>query len=484
MSRASRPGHPRPTAVIAIAPDERSAEIVIEGQRQVVTGSVPKETRRAALDVATGYAARIGQPVLIDARDSNGYWNLVATPDGVVQAADRLPPAAAAAPAPTAPAEARPAASSEPRRGRRGLVIAGAVVLALVLLGGAGVAGWSMMPREDPAAQTTTTETQVLGHPAPPGYTDTVEFSEELAPGSQPGVSRDGELMAFMGPDERLTLFDASGERLWSAALPEAAAEFLGPPRFVDYDGEPAVVLESTGTLWFWPVAGGAHTSITLPEDASTQYVGSSALVRGGDDALVPTGGELEPVDVPDGAAPMLAEGTEVLTAVRTGAWTWVDPQGEVAEVTARRPENAGEMEAVVTALREYVIIRWEPLRGEGAVLAFHDSRDGSVIGAAEIDPADLEDVRHRSGPIGTGIASYGPVVMDPESGDTAVVPGFEPQMAVGSTVFGQLDGAPVAVDAAGEVRETDPASAQPAGLLGGNAIVVHEDHLYAIPSQ
>ncbi|MFL1377153.1 flagellar basal body-associated FliL family protein [Nocardiopsis protaetiae] len=481
MSRASRPGHPRPTAVIAIAPDERSAEIVIEGQRQVVTGSVPKETRRAALDVATGYAARIGQPVLIDARDSNGYWNLVATPDGVVQAADRLPPAAAPTPAPAA---RPPVAAKRSGRGRRGLVIAGAAVLAVVLLGGAGVAAWNLMPGEDPAVETTTTEAQVLGHPAPPGYGDTVEFSEPLAPGSQPGVSRDGDFLAFMGPDERLTLFDASGERLWSAALPAAATEFLGPPRFVDYDGEPAVVMETTGTLWFWPLAGGEYVSITLPEDASTQYVGSSALVRSGDDALVPTGGALESVEITGGAAPMLAEGSEVLTAVRTGAWTWVDPEGEVAEVNARRPENAGEMEAVVTALREYVIIRWEPLRGDGAVLAFHDSRDGSVIGAAEIDPADLEDVRHRSGPIGTAVVAYGPVVLDPESGATAVVSGFEPQMAVGTTVFGQLDGAAAAVSAAGEVREPDPASAQPAGLLGGNAIVVHEDHLYAIPSQ
>ncbi|WP_316042189.1 hypothetical protein [Nocardiopsis sp. CNR-923] len=65
MSRASRPGRTRPTVVIVIAPDERSAEISIEGHRQIVTGHVPKETRRAALDVATGYAARIGQPVLV-----------------------------------------------------------------------------------------------------------------------------------------------------------------------------------------------------------------------------------------------------------------------------------------------------------------------------------------------------------------------------------------------------------------------------------
>ncbi|XKK40168.1 hypothetical protein HFP72_05300 [Nocardiopsis sp. ARC36] len=105
MSRASRPGQSRPTAVIVIAPDEHSAEIVIEGQRQVVTGRAPKETRRAALDVATGYAARIGQPVLVDARDANGVWRLVATPDGVVQAAE--PPAPVAAPVPPPPAAPR-----------------------------------------------------------------------------------------------------------------------------------------------------------------------------------------------------------------------------------------------------------------------------------------------------------------------------------------------------------------------------------------
>ena len=480
MSRASRPGHPRPTAVIVIAPDERSAEIVIEGQRQVVTGGVPKETRRAALDVATGYAARIGQPVLIDARDSNGYWNLVATPDGVVQAADRLPPAVPTAPAATRP----PAPADRPGRGKRGLLIVGAVVLAVGLAGGVGIVAWNLVPDEGPAAQTTTTEARPLGHPAPPGYSDTVEFSEELAPGSQPGISRDGELMAFMGDDGRLVLSDSSGGHLWSAELPVASTEFLGPPRFVDYDGGRSVVMETTGTLWFWPVEGGEHTSITLPEDASTQYVGTSTLVRSGDDTLVPTGGELEPVEVTGGAAPMLAEGTEVLAAVRTGPWTWVGSGGEATEVTAQRPENAGEMEAVVTALREYVIIRWEPSSGEGAVLAFHDSRDGSVIGTAEIDPADLEGVRHRSGPIGTAVVSYGPVVMDPDTGAAAVIPGFEPHMAVGSTVFGQLDGGPVAVDASGEIRESDQASAQPAGLLGGNAVVVHEDRLYAIPPQ
>ncbi|WP_150240863.1 hypothetical protein [Nocardiopsis quinghaiensis] len=480
MSRESRPGQSRPTAVIVIASDERRAEILIEGHRQVVTGQAPRETRRAALDVATGYAARIGQPVLIDARDANGYWHLVATPDGVVQAADQAVSGRAPAPAP-------PTILREEGSGgrKRALVIVGAAVLALVLLGGTGAVVWRLLPGSEAASGPgATADVTTLNHPAPPGFAGTVDFSRELAPSSQPGVSREGDMLAYVDPQERLNLLGAEGERRWSAELPVAAGEVLGAPRFVEYGGEAAVVMETAGTLWFWPTAGGSPSSVEIPEDTSAQYAGTSVLVRNDQDAFVPVGEELRPVEVPEGSAPMLAEGEDVLTAVLNGPWTWVGPDDGPVEVNAQRPERAGEMESVVTALREYVIVRWEPLQGEGTLLAFHDSRDGSVVGSVEVDPADLEGVRHRSGPIGTDLVAYGPAVLAPESGRSAAVPGFEPDITVGSRVFGRLDGALVAVDAEGEVEEAEEGSVQPSGLLGERAVVVHDDHLYAIPSE
>ncbi|WP_159943840.1 hypothetical protein [Nocardiopsis sp. FR6] len=477
MSRASRPGQSRPTAVIVIAPDERTAEIVIEGHRQVVTGQVPRETRRAALDVATGYAARIGQPVLVDARDANGYWRLVATPDGVVQAADQAAPE----PAPT-PAAVPPNGGSN---GGRGLVIVGAAVLALVLLAGAGAVVWRFLPATavEPGPQATADVT-TLNHPAPPHFAATVDFSQELAPGTEPGVSREGDLLAYVDPRERLNLLDAEGERQWSVDLPAASGEFLGPPRFAEYGGGTAIVMETAGTLWLWPTEGGSPVSVELPEDTAARYAGSSVLVRNDEEAFVPVDGELQPVEVPPGSAAMLADGEEVLTAVLNGPWAWVGVDGGHEEVSPQRPEGTGEMESVVTALHEYVLVRWKPRDGDGTVLAFHDSRDGSVVGSAEIDPADLEDVRHRSAPVGTELVAYGPVVIDPAGGGTAVVPGFEPEIAVGSLVFGQLDGALVAVDAEGAVERAEDGSVQPSGLLGERAVVVHDDHLYAIPSQ
>ncbi|RKS07948.1 hypothetical protein DFP74_3636 [Nocardiopsis sp. Huas11] len=480
MSRASRPGQSRPTAVIVIAPDEHSAEILIEGQRRLVTGAAPKETRRAALDVATGYAARIGQPVLVDARDANGYWLLLATPDGVVRAADEAAPAS---PPPAPPEPAPVAGGSRSSRGRT-LVIAGAAVLALVLLVGAGAVATRFLSGPPTAAEAEEDGGVALGHPAPPGFADTVVFDEPLAPDTRPGVSRDGELLAYTDPDDRLNLFGADGERRWAVDLPVESGEFLDPPRFVEYGGESAIVLETADTLWFWPTEGGAPTSVSLPTDATAQYVGDSVLVRTAETAFVPVDDELVEVEPPGSSAPLVADGERVLTAVVNGPWEWVDTDGGSEEVHAHRPQDAGEMESIVTALREYVIVRWEPLRGEGVHLAFHDREDGSVVGGADIDPADLEDVRHRSGPIGTRVVAYGPVVMDPESGEAAVVSGFVPEIAVGDQVFGQLDGAPVAVSASGMPSDVPEGAAQPEGLLGENAIVVHDDHLYAIPSQ
>lgn len=475
MSRASRPGQTRPTAVIVIAPDERSAEIHIEGHRQVVTGQVPKDTRRAALDTATEYAARIGLPVLIDARDANGHWRLVATPDGVVQSADH----------PEGEPPLPPSPGTDPADGRtgRGMIIVGAAAVALALVSGVGFASWHLLPEEG-TASTEDSDDAVLEHAAPVGFADTVVFDHALAPGTQPGVSRDGEQIAFVDPDERLNLLSADGTREWAADLPVGGAEIIGAPRFVLYDGGPAVVLETSEELLFWPTGGGAPDNVELGPESSPQYVGGSVLVRSDDERHLASGGELVEVEIPEGGGAMLADGDRVLVAVANGPWSWIDPAGETEEVDPRRPEEAGEMLGIVTALREYVIIRWEPLRGDGEYLAFHDGETGESVGGAGIAEDDLEGAEHRSGPIGTEMLAYGPVIVDPENGESTVVDGFEPTVSARSQVYGELGGSTVAVGTDGESTELDEGAQVPSGLLGGNAVVVHDDHLYAIPPQ
>ena len=495
MNRAPGPGHPRPTAVIVISPDQRGAEIVIEGRRQVVQGQDPKETRRAALDVATGYAARIGQPVLVDARDANGYWRLLATPDGVVQAADQPVQGHASqghspqgyAPQPPPPVAPRePEVRGEGAKRRRMFMVLGAAALALLLLIGAGAVALRFLPGSSEASGEVEPDDGAvpLGHPAPPGYADTVDLSEELAQDTLPTVSHDGESLVYIDPAERLNLLNADGSREWSVTLPFEAGEALGHPRFVEYDGASHVVIETAGALWFWPEAGGNASSVTLSESDAAQYPGSGVLVSDDDSAHVLVDGELAEVETPGGSAAMLAEDGRALAGVLRGPWHWVAPDEDPQKVEPETPEGADDLNSVMTFIRGYAIVLWEMEEGDDLLLAFHDNTDGSVLGTAEIDPDALEGVRHRTGPLGAELAAYGPVLFVPDSGETTVVPGFEPEIAIGDRIFGELDGARVAVDASGASTEVPEDAETPRGLLDDRAVVVHDDHLYAIPPQ
>ncbi|MEU3306429.1 hypothetical protein [Nocardiopsis sp. NPDC006832] len=488
MSRASRPGHPRPTAVIVIAPDERNAEIVIEGRRQVVQGQAPKETRRAALDVATGYAAHIGQPVLVEARDANGYWRLLATPDGVVQAADQPVPGPPQGPPrqpPTGPGPATgPTAPKDRAAGakrRRLLLGVGAAGLALLLLVGGGLVAARFLSGSTEASGEEGDDTTVeLDHPAPPGFATTVDITEELAPDTLPSVDREGERLAYIDPAERLNLLNAEGSREWSVDLPFEAGKALGSPRFVEFDGGTHVALETPGALWLWPEEGGTAVNVELTESASAQFVGDGVLVRDDDNAYVLVDGELAKVETPGGSAALLAEDGRALAGVLQGPWHWVAPGEDPQRVEPEQPDGAGDLAEVMTFLRGYALVHWETDDGDGHLLAFHDNTDGSVLGTAEVEEEDLAEVQHRTGPLGPDLAAYGPVLFAPGSGETNVVPGFEPEVALGDQVFGELDGSRVALDASGAPTDVPEGAETPRGLLGDRAVVVHDGHLYA----
>ncbi len=366
-------------------------------------------------------------------------------------------------------------------------MIVGALGLVLLLLIGAGVVALRFLPGSSPEVSDEAepeTGAVPLEHPAPPGYADTVDIFEELAPDTLPAVSGDGESLVYIDPDERLNLLAADGSREWSVTLPFEAGEVLGAPRFVEYGGAPHVVIETADSLWLWPEDGGAASNVSLSESDSAQYPGSGVLVRDDDSAYVLVDGELAEVDTPGGSAAMLADDGRALAGVLQGPWHWVAPDEDPREVEPEVPEGAGDLDAIMTFIRGYAMVRWEMEEGDDHLLAFHDNMDGSVLGTAEIAPEALEDVRHRTGPLGADLAAYGPVLFTPDSGETTVVPGFEPEIAIGDRIFGELDGVPVAVDASGEPTEVPEGAQTPRGLLGDRAVVVHDDHLYAIPPQ
>ncbi|MFC7328818.1 hypothetical protein [Marinactinospora rubrisoli] len=462
---------------IVIAPDERSARVVVEGTERRVAGDSPKETRRAALDIAADYAARTGRPVVIDARDNHSVWELVANPSGVIRAA----PAAGGRGAPPRPQRAPRTRGPGSGAGRRiALVVAGGVVAVAVLVGG-GYAAVQYLPdtlgigqEEPPVPEAATFDSR----PVPPGFTDQAAWRLAMAPGTRPAVAPDGSAVAFVNADERLAVVGADGVERWSAELPVALGDIDQQPRIVRAGESLQVLLGGDGTLWLWPIGGGDPEEVELPAGAQVSYAGRAPLVAAGDGAFVPSGGELAPVPLSEGQGALAADGEAVLVAAARGPWAWAAEGADPAEVEPAEPDGAERLDRVLTASAEHVLIRWTTEDEDSVVLGVHDAHDGSVVASAAIAPGELTDARWVAGDT---IAAYGPVVVDLAAGAARVVPGFTPVTAVGGTLFGELDGAEVAVEGDGDPEELEPDTAQPWGLLNGHAVVVAGDGIYAL---
>ncbi|WP_046469592.1 hypothetical protein [Allosalinactinospora lopnorensis] len=461
----------RQPVTIVISADETRAEITIEGGTQIVTGRAPKETRRDALDVATRYALRMGRPVRVHARDANGEWRLVVTPGGVVRAESEEAPAA------------RPGKrTSGTGRGRKAARVAVGGVLAVAIVAGIGVAALRFWPDTtvtpgdgaDPAATLDTRS-------APPGYGPEAAWRLPMEPGSHPAVSPDSDRLGYIDPDGRLVVAGPDGAPEWSDDLPFPVEDIDGPPQFVRDGGDYGVALvTSDGTLWQWPADGeGAPEEYDVPGGLSVTFAGSSALVANDERAFVPVDGELEPVAMEGEAGPLIADGERVLTAeLRAAPWIWATPEGETSEVEPDTPPKADDIDEILTARTDYVIVRWNAQKGDGAVLAVHDSVDGSVVASTALDPDELDGARWIQGETA---AAYGPVLVDLEDGTAETVEGFAPVSAAGGTIYGEVGGVPVAAGPGQDPVDLDEDAARPWGLLNGHAIVVADGHLYAL---
>ncbi|WP_017541205.1 hypothetical protein [Nocardiopsis halophila] len=462
------PGAHHYSVIVVISPDERSAEVTIAGRTQVVTGETPRQTRSSALDAAASYAAHLGRPVLVNARDANGSWQLSVSPTGVVQTVGGT--------------DSELIGQQEQKKSSgKGRVIALSVVggvLVLGLLGGGGYVALGLLPSggsDNGGGGGGDDDRPIVfdGRPVPPGFSDQAVWTRPLAPDANPSVAPDGGSVAFIDEAGTLNLVGPEGEELWSSEVPEELAGSDATPYFVAEGDAYGVALLGEGSVWQWPAEGGEPVETEVPDGARVSFAGNAPLVEDGDDAYVPEGGELTAVEVPEGYGAMLNDGRDVLTAVRTGPWEWVGPGGE--RVEPDEPRGADEMDELLTARAETVVVVWSA--GGESVLAVHDSRDGSVIAQSPVDPADLEDARWVEG---DGVAAYGPVVFDLAAGEAQDV-GLDPVSASGDRVYGELDGESVAVDAAGEPTVLEEDTARPWGILGDRAVVVSGDSVYAL---
>ncbi|GAB3491226.1 hypothetical protein GCM10027440_40110 [Nocardiopsis coralliicola] len=457
--------------VVVIAPDERSAEITIEGRTSVIQGETARQVRSGAIDAAASYAAHLGRSVLVNATDANGSWQLSVSPSGVVQTVGGDD------------SELTGARQSGSGKGRRILLGTAAGVLVLTVLGGAGYYGWTLLapgggePGSDGGGPAPFTE-----RPVPPGFAAEAAWSHPMAQGSDPAVAPDGSAAAFLDPDDRLTVIGPDGTEQWSEALPAPAGDLVVPPYFIadPAGGEGyAIALASAETLWTYSADGGEPVATEIADGARVSYAGRAPMVEDGGDVFVPDGsGDLVEVAPSErGYGAMLYDGERVLTAVVDGPWIWESPGGGAPEEVAPEvPQGAGDMAELLTARAEHVVVLWEAGGGD-SVVAVHDAADGAVLAQAAADEDDLAEARWV---YGDTVAAYGPIVFDLEEGGGTDT-GMAPVSASGGQVYGELDGGEVVVDASGETQEIAEGTAKPWGLLDGHAVVVAGGTAYGL---
>ncbi|GAA1115484.1 hypothetical protein GCM10009605_55940 [Nocardiopsis composta] len=437
-------------------------------------GESPRQTRSGALDAAASYAAHLGRPVLVNARDANGSWQLSVSPTGVVQTVGGT--------------DAELGAGREKKgsagKGRKILVGTASAVLVLGVLGGAGYFALGLLPgggSGTTASSDAETPIPFEALPAPPGFAAEAAWSHPMAPGIDPTVAPDGGSAAFVSEGGELTLIGPDGTVRWAEKIPVAAGEVENGPYFVaDGDGY-GVALLGKGRMWLWSAEGGEPVETEVPEGGRVSFAGGAPLVEGGDgDAFVTTaGGDLEKIEVPgSGYGAMLYDGEQVLAAVLSGPWKWARPDGGGGkEVEPDEPKGADEIDRLLTARADHVVVLWTAKRGDDGIVAVHDSRDGSVVAQASVDPDELSEAHWEQG---GDVAAYGPVVFDLAAGEGTVT-GLVPESASDGRVFGEIDGDPVAVDGTGEASEIAPDTARPWGLLDGRAVVVAGETLYGL---
>lgn len=461
-----------PRVQIHIAPDESFADVTIEGYTQRVTGHGPKETRRAALDLVTSYARNTDQNVLIEARDANSVWQLMATPAGVVRAVTT------AAPAPPRPVAEKPKSST----GRKILFTAVGVVGGLLLLLVVISVLSPSSPEDEPtdvAGEPEIPTVMMDSRPVPPGFTRESPWRLPMAQGSAPAVARDGNVAALVDPEDYVTVITPDGTELWAAESPVPVGEFNGWMQFVRDGDQTRLFISQDQDLWVWPADGGEPDHFELDDDAALNYAGGGLMVRGADEDLRLVDDELVPVSTPGDLSALVYDGSRVLAASAGGEWAWVSGGDEEAvDVEPAEPADTDGVDELITASGEHVIIMWQTEDDDSSLLAVHDAESGDVLATAEVDPSELDEARWTPG---EDVAAYGPVVFDLLGGVGHYVEDFAVASAADGAVYGEIDGEPVVVGAEGEPQALQQDTVRPWGLLDGRAVVVANAHLYAL---
>jgi len=446
--------------------DDHNAEVKIAGRSHPVNHHDP---RQAAIALVAERAAQLGRPVKASAVESDGAsWPLVIHPDGQVEAVE----VAVKNDKPIWP-----------------IIVAAGVAVVLV-----GVTAVYLLVLRDTGPKNPTPPVahklpelpapkvvpdQFVARPVPPGWSATATWTVDLADKSTPAVSPDGSEVAILTPDQKIAVFDSSGKVLWQDKVPRGAEN----PVYTTIDAKPVLAVLAPKSLLYWPGDGGESTEVELPDGANIQFFGTSPLaVHGDQQASVLSGGEWHPVEnQPRLSTLLLAEGDKALLARYAGPLYWSQTGKDLVTLPLKPPAGATTINHIAMASPGKAMVIWNIAKSTDVIPTVSSTADGTVLAACPRVSIRRADGWKWLPDQAVKVAAYGECLIDFTSRTTKLVEGFSPLSITQTTIYGNVEGKPVAIAPGGKVTPLAADTARPWGIAGDRAIVVHASVLYAL---
>ena len=467
----------------------------------------PARPTQAAMDAAIDTARSLGRPVRITVtHPPMRKTKHIVTPDG--ETVDLATGATSSSPKSTTKS---PASSSSPKLNLpnlpKPLLIGGAALLALVLVGGVLFTVMSISAGKDEQAEEphgpgpAAPAGELYAVPPPPGFSPHAAWQLPVSEDTVIDVSDAGNV-ASITPNDRsitgdatahedlvpryLTLLNADGQAEWSAPLPEESKPDTGPA-FTRIDGTDVIAGVWNNVLVYWPLNGGEPTQLELPRSSKAHFTGNAPLITDGkEQAATVIGGKIANVTIPHLTTPMSANDDGITSAEATGTWWTSAPNSAPTPVAPEIPEGAASVANVVRIVDDRVIILWNtPSKdknrdvGKNVIAAVHDRNDGTVMAAKSIDGAKIkagDDIVASP----TAIA-FGPLIyrFDADKPTVEEVTDFSPLTITDTAAYGDRGR-----DLVTHAQETKPLAANtalPWATSQGRIIVASNSTVYAL---
>lgn len=330
--------------------------------------------------------------------------------------------------------------------------IAGGAVVAIAL---AGALTFKLTHQPEPVATPWSAPRQGanIPVPVPEGFAQSAAWARLVDDRSTAVATGPHEVVVTAADGKNLLGIDTrTGRTVWRGKGAPSGSADLHPTTI---DGSTVLATSSSTAITAWILDGPDGTAakaqeVALPTGSDVTFDGSTPLIDLGDQtaATITAKGKLHQVDVPVGAAPVLATNTAVI-ASDGDAWWRIDRDNTRTKKELPRPPRAKGAASQVYGIDDtHLLAVWKADRSGGSDrVAVIDLQRNRVVGAAPVDSSAVPssaDVLHT---VSGRTVAVGDVVVQLQ-GDrvhVAATDNFTPDVVSDTAVYGTAQSAPVA---------------------------------------